>query len=148
MFCNDDQKNLIVEGYASVFNITDRDGDVVSESAFYNLTNQPLPFFLQHASEAPIGSIIHARMDDYGLFVRGRVDSNLPLGSAVIEWFESGVVLGFSVGFWNVRSELVGQNRYIRKAKLEEISLVNYPSNNMATISKFWFEGVNLFGCS
>jgi len=72
-----DGKQGIFEGYASVFNNTDSDGDIILPGAFKNaLTSQSrkVAMFFNHKTwELPVGKWDSLAEDDKGLYVRGQL---------------------------------------------------------------------------
>jgi HK97 family phage prohead protease len=72
-----DGKQGIFEGYASVFNNTDSDGDIILPGAFKNaLANQTrkVAMFFNHKTwELPVGKWDSLAEDEKGLYVRGQL---------------------------------------------------------------------------
>lgn len=105
-------------GYAALFNVMDRGGDVIRPGAFRIPAEVPLLW--QHQG-APVGMIEQVEEDARGLRVIGRVDA-APLAERVA----AGAVTGLSFGY-RVREALRGRARAITKLDLVEVSLVTRP---------------------
>ncbi|WP_372703795.1 HK97 family phage prohead protease, partial [Klebsiella pneumoniae] len=81
-FIGDGSKGTF-EGYASVFNNTDADGDIILPGAFAGvIANQSrkVAMFFNHQTRAiPVGKWDAMHEDDKGLFVRGQLTPGLSL---------------------------------------------------------------------
>ena len=63
-------RGLLIEGYASLFGVPDRSGDVVRAGAFTaSLRTRPVAMQLQHKPSAEIGRWVRLSEDGRGLFV-------------------------------------------------------------------------------
>ena len=114
---------LLIEGYASVFGIEDRIGDIVRAGAFaQSLQSGPVPMLLQHRAGAIAGRWVRLIEDGRGLFVRGLVEA--PIAQALILRGLSGLSIGFRPLIWTQRPE---GGRVLRKLALIEVSLVSEP---------------------
>lgn len=127
-----------IEGYASVFNTPDLNGDIVAPGAFANsLKKNPKPAMLySHAAEAPIGRWISIREDGYGLFVRGELILSSPRAREVHALLEGGAIDGLSIGYQTARSIRVKAGRRITEADLWEISVVTFPMAPQARVTR------------
>ena len=112
-------------GYASVFGVRDRGGDVVRKGAFG--APGAVPLLWQHQG-APVGEIERVEEDSRGLRVIGRVDAP-ELADAVA----AGAVTGLSFGY-RVREAKGGAAREIRRLDLMEVSLVTSPMQPLARV--------------
>lgn len=112
-------------GYASVFGVRDRGGDVVRKGAFG--APGAVPLLWQHQG-APVGEIERVEEDSRGLRVIGRVDAP-DLADAVA----AGAVTGLSFGY-RVREAKGGTAREIRRLDLMEVSLVASPMQPLARV--------------
>ncbi|MET0310351.1 MAG: HK97 family phage prohead protease [Sphingomonas sp.] len=112
-------------GYASVFDVRDRGGDVVRKGAFG--VPGVVPLLWQHAG-APVGTVERIEEDNRGLRVIGRVDAP-ELADAVAR----GAVTGLSFGY-RVREARGGAAREIRRLDLMEVSLVASPMQPLARV--------------
>ena len=129
------------EGYASVFNVKDSQGDIVLPGAFKDtLAKNGLPkMFFNHAWDMPIGRYEDASERAKGLWVVGELTPGHSLASDVTAALRHGTLDGLSVGGlvgkgdWRTESD----TRYIdRWTKLMEISPTAVPSNAKARISQ------------
>lgn len=120
--------SMLIEGYASVFGVADRMGDMVRAGAFaQSLHMRPVPMLLQHQTGAIAGRWVRLIEDGRGLFVRGLVES--PAAQALARTGSSGLSIGFRPQVWTVRPE---GGRLLRKLDLVEISLVSQPMLDVA----------------
>lgn len=111
-------------GYAAVFGVPDRGGDVVVPGAFGAAAVVPLLW--QHGGAA-VGTVA-AREDARGLRVIGRVDA--PGLAALVR---SGAVTGLSFGFRALASRQ-GAMRRLARVELLEVSLVRRPMQPLARV--------------
>ncbi len=131
------------EGYGSVFNITDRGGDIVAAGAFAETlaaakTAGRLPAMLwQHRQAEPIGVYTEMEEDAIGLKVKGRLALKTARGAEAYELMKMGAISGLSIGY-RVRDDSwdrVTGVRTIKKADLHELSLVTMPMNDASRVS-------------
>ncbi len=112
-------------GYAAVFGVPDRGGDVVRPGAFR--ASGAVPLLWQHQG-APVGAIERIEEDRRGLRVIGRVD-DAALAAAV----GRGEVTGLSFGY-RVREARHGLRRELTEVQLIEVSLVASPMQPLARV--------------
>jgi len=130
-----------ISGYASVFNVTDRQGDVVLKGAFQNVikkfVNGKKPKLLwQHDASSPIGIIEEIYEDDYGLFVKGQLLLEIPKAKEVYFLLKNKAIDGFSIGY-KIKNRYFENNlKYITEVDLLEISVVTFPACESATIEE------------
>ena len=131
------------EGYGSVFNITDRGGDIVAAGAFAETLAAAkaagrLPAMLwQHRQAEPIGVYTEMEEDSIGLKVKGRLALKTARGAEAYELMKMGAISGLSIGY-RVRDDSwdrVTGVRTIKKADLHELSLVTMPMNDASRVS-------------
>ena len=125
-----DGKLGIFEGYASVFNNTDSDGDIILPGAFKNaLTNQTrkVAMFYNHRTwEMPVGKWENLEEDSKGLLVRGVLTPGHSQANDLKAAMQHGTVEGMSVGFSASKDDYsLGTSGRIFKnvAALREISI-------------------------
>ncbi len=128
-------------GYASVFGVIDRDGEIVARGAFSGSLKRAddVKMLWQHDPAQPIGLFEHIAENDHGLFVRGRLLTDVARAREAHALMRAGAIDGLSIGF-RVREEerdAASGVRIIRKADLWEISLVTFPANPEARIQSF-----------
>lgn len=131
------------EGYGSVFNITDKGGDIVVPGAFTETLSAAksagrLPAMLwQHNQREPIGVYTEMEEDSIGLRVKGKLALKTSRGAEAYELMKMGALSGLSIGF-RVRDDSwdrVTGVRTIKKADLVELSLVTFPMNDASRVS-------------
>ena len=130
-------------GYGSVFNVTDRGGDIVAPGAFTDTlaaskTAGRLPALLwQHRQAEPIGVYTSMEEDAIGLRVEGKLALKTARGAEAYELMKMGAISGLSIGY-RVRDDSfdrVTGVRTIKKADLIELSLVTLPMNDAARVA-------------
>lgn len=120
-----------IEGYASVFNVVDEQGDTVVKGAFKKCIERmkeksKTPKFLwQHDARKPIGVWDEMYEDDYGLFVKGRLLLDLKRGREVWSMLKNKAVDGLSIGYKSAKRT---DNNLITDVDLMEISVVTFPA--------------------
>jgi HK97 family phage prohead protease len=119
------QVSVRFAGYAAVFDVADRGGDVVRRGAFG--APGPVPLLWQHRG-LPVGVIEQIAEDARGLRVVGRVDA--PELAALVA---AGAVGGLSFGY-RVRAARRGWRRELTALDLQEVSLVAQPMQPLARV--------------
>lgn len=112
-------------GYAAVFGVVDRAGDLFRAGAFGDVG--PVPLLWQHGG-APVGTITAIGVDACGLRVAGRVDD-----ACVAALVRSGGLTGLSVGY-RARTVRQGARRELIAVDLVEVSLVAVPMQARARV--------------
>ncbi|UYY77787.1 HK97 family phage prohead protease [Sphingomonas sp. R1] len=131
----DDSATGLVEGYASVYGILDRGGDIVMPGAFkqsladWRRKKAMPPMLWQHDSGIPVGVWNELAEDDKGLRVKGSLVLDVPAAAAARALMMAGAVKGLSIGYRTLDDEIDRQTgvRRIKKAELWEVSLVTFP---------------------
>ena len=113
-------------GYAAVFDVADRGGDVVRAGAF-GTVGSDVPLLWQHRGQ-PVGVVERVAEDARGLRVIGRVEEPRLAGLVA-----SGAVAGLSFGY-RVRAARRGRVRELTALELVEISLVAQPMQRLAVV--------------
>lgn len=123
-------------GYASIYNIVDKFGDVILPGAFRDtLANTKQILLLwQHDHKEPIGYFAEIRETVHGLFVKGKLLTELIRAREAYTLIKSGVIDGLSIGFEIDDAFFAGDVRYIKRVTLWEISLVTFPANRDARV--------------
>lgn len=129
--------NMLVSGYASVFDVTDDHNDIILKGAFDNITHTTnIKFLWQHDHTKPIGIITSIAEDDYGLYIEGVINCNTQQGKEAVSLIKQGAINGLSVGFVSQKEQYNHQGiREILSADLHEVSLVTFPANKNAKIN-------------
>ncbi|XVN41474.1 MAG: HK97 family phage prohead protease [Rickettsia endosymbiont of Argas persicus] len=127
---------VVITGYASVFNITDHHNDLIVKGAFANVSNLNVKFLWQHDSKRPIGIIKHLSEDDHGLKMEAVINNKVKAGREAIELIKQGAIDSLSIGFY-IKKSIYNETkqRVITEADLLEISIVTFPANQNARIS-------------
>lgn len=126
---------VIITGYASVYNIADHHNDLIIKGAFASATYSNVKFLWQHDSKRPIGVITHLSEDDYGLKMEAVINNKVKAGREAIELVKQGAIDGLSIGFY-VKNSVYNETkqRVITEAELVEVSIVTFPANHSAKI--------------
>lgn len=127
-----------IEGYASLFNVPDLNGDVVAPGAFRKaLRNAPdVRMLWQHAPEAPVGRWRRLEEDARGLWVEGELLLASASARDAYELLSGGALDGLSIGFKTVRAAKETRGRRILEADLWEVSIVTFPMAPGARIAR------------
>ncbi len=121
------------EGYASLFGVPDGGGDVVAKGAFAASLRRIPPakvrLLYQHFAHEPIGVWEEIREDAKGLYVRGRLVTEVQRGREVMALIREGALDGLSIGFRTVRAtrDPASGHRILNEIELWEISVVTFP---------------------
>ncbi len=129
-------------GYASLFDKTDLGNDRVMRGAFKRSIEQRKPggirMLFQHNPDKPIGVWEELKEDERGLFVRGRITSDVASGMEVLSLMRAGALDGLSIGFKTKRARRNAKSgiREILEVDLWEISVVTFPMLPEARVSQ------------
>lgn len=145
----DENGDLWIEGYASDFGL-DRQEEAFEPGAFQRglktfLDRNPIMLY-HHQYDKALGQFVDARVDQNGLWVKGRVDAPAPGSWAedVFNKIRKGTIKAFSVGGL-FRRRMTADGPRIYDVDLGEISVTPFPVNPRTTfsvIAKKAFEGV------
>lgn len=133
----------VFTGYAARFNSADLGRDLILPGAFAEslATRGPggVRMLFQHDPAEPIGVWLELREDTRGLFVRGRLISEIARGREVLSLMRAGAVDGLSIGFRTVEGRTSPKTgiRRLSKIDLWEISVVTFPMHPGARVSAF-----------
>ena len=141
----DPQDENILEGYAAVFTNIDDGGDRILPGAFTKTIAERVPtgnvkLVDSHdwSCRGVIGTIIEAREDERGLFIRAKFSSDPTAQSIRLKILE-GHLGKFSIGYEtvNAKDEIVDgvRVRDLVELKLREVSVVPFPMNELAVIT-------------
>jgi len=124
----------VIEGYASLFGITDKGGDVVVAGAYgrslkkLSAEGRAVKMLWQHDPAQPIGVWEAISEDAKGLKVRGRILSEVEKGREAMALIAAGAIDGLSIGYRTVTAEKdANGHRLLREVELWEVSLVTFP---------------------
>lgn len=123
-----------ISGYASLFGDPDQGGDVVMKGAYADslkdvaATGRSIKMLWQHDPTQPIGVWDQVREDAKGLWVKGRILTEVAKGREAAALIGAGAIDGLSIGYRTVKAtkNTKGQ-RLLSELELWEVSLVTFP---------------------
>lgn len=123
-----------VEGYASIFGRRDQGGDVVGRGAYaaslaaLAASGRRVKMLWQHDPAQPIGVWDEVREDATGLYVKGRILTDVARGQEAAALLAAGAIDGLSIGYRTLRAERDAKGqRLLQELDLWEVSLVTFP---------------------
>lgn len=126
-----------IEGYGSIYGVTDLGGDIVQPGAFSTSlkSGRKVKMLLQHDTDDLIGVWNEVSEDGTGLRVKGRILTSIQAGRDALELARAGALDGLSIGYRTIKCAAndLGE-RLISEAELWEVSLVTFPMNELARI--------------
>jgi HK97 family phage prohead protease len=128
-------------GYASLFGRADLGRDMVMPGAFRaSLAKRGatgIKMLFQHDPNEPIGVWEEIREDGSGLFVRGRLMTDVGRAREVLALMRAGALDGLSIGFKTVRGRTDAATgvRHLLEVDLWEVSVVTFPMLPEARVS-------------
>ena len=150
----------LISGYASLFGKRDQGGDVVQKGAYAGSlkalagSGRQVKMLWQHDPTQPIGVWDDVREDAAGLFVKGRILTEVEKGREAVALLSAGAIDGLSIGYRTVKAERDGKgNRLLSELELWEVSLVTFPMLAEARVAAkgdepgadFWRELATVF---
>ncbi|MBN2630089.1 MAG: HK97 family phage prohead protease [Rhodobacteraceae bacterium] len=130
-----------VEGYASLFGIKDQGGDVVQPGAYAASLKRlaakgaKVKMLWQHDPAQPIGVWDEVREDAVGLWVKGRLLTEVEKGREAAALLAAGAIDGLSIGYRTLKAERDGKGqRLLSELELWEVSLVTFPMLSEARV--------------
>ena len=141
----EDDESGKISGYASTYNNPDLSGDVMLPGCYDAVLqkiektgNMPVMFFSHDNWEVPCGRWDSIKSDDTGLYVTGRVNTDLESGKEIYSALKFGSMSGLSVGFSfspdGVEDNDAGGFDFKTIDDLFEISICAMPCNPRARI--------------
>lgn len=134
-----------ISGYASVFDVKDSQSDVVKKGAFIKTIKdlsygKVIPMLWQHMHDKPIGVIEKMEEDEYGLYIVGKIISNIRYGVEALELIKSKVICSFSIGYnlLDYFMDYTNDKRIIKEIDLWEVSVVTFPANQYSSITSYY----------
>ncbi|MCA0044697.1 HK97 family phage prohead protease [Celeribacter litoreus] len=125
---------VAIEGYASLFGREDTGGDVVLKGAYAKslaalaAKGRSVKMLWQHDPAQPIGIWDEVREDARGLYVKGRLLTDLQKGREAVALIEAGAIDGLSIGYRTVKAQRDAKgSRLLSELELWEVSLVTFP---------------------
>jgi HK97 family phage prohead protease len=123
-----------IEGYASLFGVADRGGDVVLPGAYaaslaaLRAAGGQVKMLWQHDPAQPIGVWEEVAEDGRGLRVRGRLLTEVGRAREAAALIAAGALDGLSIGYRTRRAEKDAQGRrMLAELELWEVSVVTFP---------------------
>lgn len=130
-----------IEGYASLFGVTDQGGDVVKQGAYegslkrIKTSGSKVKLLWQHDPSQPIGVWDEVHEDAKGLFVKGRLLTETRQGFEAAALIQAGALDGLSIGYRTVKAERDAKGlRHLAELELWEVSLVTFPMLQQARV--------------
>ncbi|AUH34158.1 HK97 family phage prohead protease [Paracoccus tegillarcae] len=124
----------VIEGYASLFGLTDQGGDAVLPGAFAASLKtlagkgDKVRMLWQHDPTRPIGVWDEIREDEKGLWVKGRLLPDVAQAREAAALIQAGAIDGLSIGYRTIRAERDQKGRrMLAEVALWEVSLVTFP---------------------
>jgi uncharacterized protein len=132
----------VVEGYASLFGHRDQGGDTVQAGAYgaslkaLAAQGRRVKMLWQHDPGQPIGVWEEVREDAKGLYVKGRILTEVERGREAAALLAAGAIDGLSIGYRTLRAERDAKGqRLLAEVELWEVSLVTFPMLAEARVS-------------
>lgn len=139
-----------LEGYASLFGLTDQGGDVVVRGAYaaslkrLEERGDKVRMLWQHDPTRPIGVWDEIREDDKGLWVKGRLLPDVAQAREAAALIAAGAIDGLSIGYRTISAERDGKGRrLLSEVELWEVSLVTFPMLAEAKVGRKSDAGLN-----
>lgn len=130
----------VFEGYASLFDKEDLGHDIVMPGAFRESLAERgasgVKMLFQHDPTQPIGVWTRITEDARGLYVRGRMMTEVTKAREVMSMMRAGAIDGLSIGFRMVKGarDRFGVRR-LEKIDLWEVSVVTFPMQPGARVT-------------
>ena len=123
-----------ISGYASLFGAVDQGGDVVQPGAYaaslaaIGARSGSVKMLWQHDPAQPIGVWDEVREDARGLWVKGRILTEVARGREAVALIGAGAIDGLSIGYRTVKARKDDKGgRVLAELELWEVSLVTFP---------------------
>lgn len=143
-FCTFDLKRVALDaefqGYASLFNREDLGHDIVLPGAFRESLVERgaagIKMLFQHDPAQPVGVWTKVKEDARGLWVHGRLMTEVARAREVLALMRAGAIDGLSIGFRMIKGhrDRFGVRR-LEKVDLWEVSIVTFPMQPGARVS-------------
>lgn len=133
-----DEEEGTFEGYAAVFGNVDSYGDVIVQGAFKKTLQERgdrVKILWQHDPRQPIGKPLEMKETDFGLWVKGKIITQIQKGQEVLALMKEGVIDELSIGFRTVKKHWDDGIRYLSEVKLLEFSPVTFAANDLARVT-------------
>lgn len=134
-------EGAVIAGHASLFGRVDQGGDMVLPGAYAKglarmaREGRKVRMLWQHDPARPIGIWDEVREDATGLYVKGRILTDLAQGREAAALVEAGAIDGLSIGYRTVRADRDRSGvRRLAEVDLWEVSLVTFPMQAEARV--------------
>lgn len=124
----------VIEGYASVFGLPDQGGDIVESGAYERslaamaTSGRAVKLLWQHDPAQPIGIWDEVREETKGLYVKGRLLTDVARAREAACLIAAGALDGLSIGYRTVKARRdEAGNRVLTELDLWEVSVVTFP---------------------
>ena len=120
----------IISGYASLFGKSDQGGDTVERGAYGAslAKGRGVKMLWQHDPAQPIGVWDEVREDATGLWVKGRLLTDVAKGREAASLIAAKAIDGLSIGYRTVKARKDDKGgRLLSELELWEVSLVTFP---------------------
>ncbi|MFA8442839.1 HK97 family phage prohead protease [Yoonia sp.] len=120
----------IISGYASLFGKSDQGGDTVEKGAYGAslAKGRGVKMLWQHDPAQPIGVWDEVREDATGLWVKGRLLTDVAKGREAASLIAAKAIDGLSIGYRTVKARKDDKGgRLLSELELWEVSLVTFP---------------------
>ena len=131
-----------IAGYASLFGAVDQGGDVVQAGAYavslaaIGARSGSVKMLWQHDPAQPIGVWDEVREDARGLWVKGRILTEVARGREAVALIGAGAIDGLSIGYRTVKARKDDKGgRVLAELELWEVSLVTFPMLPQARVA-------------
>jgi hypothetical protein len=128
------ETGVSIEGYASLFGAADQGRDVVDRGAYaaslsrLSAKGGRVKMLWQHDPAQPIGVWDEVREDARGLYVKGRILTEVSRGREAAALIEAGAMDGLSIGYRTIKARKADTGlRHLSELELWEVSLVTFP---------------------
>ena len=141
-----------IEGYASVYDVLDSNGDTVLHGAFDDVIKSgrmPLMFFGHDHRSIPVGKWTEIKDDEHGLRIKGQLNLELQEAKDIYSSLKFGSFDGLSIAGRAAPDGYdidlnTGLGTISKMATLDEVSIVPMPANADAYIDEVKSEDVSL----
>lgn len=120
----------VISGYASLFGKSDQGGDTVEKGAYGAslARGRGVKMLWQHDPAQPIGVWDEVREDATGLWVKGRLLTDVAKGREAASLIAAKAIDGLSIGYRTVKARKDDKGgRLLSELELWEVSLVTFP---------------------
>ena len=123
-------------GYAAIFDIPDRGGDIVRRGAFGAGAGAGIPLLWQHGADRPVGRLLRAEEDRRGLRILAQFAAGSRGAAEAAALVRGGALTGLSFGYRTrkARRDRVRGLRELLSVELVEVSLVTFPMQPLARV--------------